>query len=58
MLQKALNDAWPGCYVPAIPEKQFIGDKDENFVEERRQLLDRFLKELSKYAFLVEAKEF
>jgi len=36
MLNKSLNESWPGCYIPAIPEKQFIGDKDENFVEERR----------------------
>lgn len=35
-LNTALNDGWPGCYVPAIPEKQMIGDKEEGFVEERR----------------------
>ena len=57
-LQKALNESWPGCYVPAIPEKQFIGDKDEQFVEERRQLLERFICELSKYNYLVESREF
>jgi sorting nexin-1/2 len=44
--------------VPAIPEKQFIGDKDEQFVEERRQLLERFICELSKYNYLVESREF
>lgn len=35
-LNKSLNDRWPGCYIPCIPEKQLIGDKDEGFVEERR----------------------
>jgi hypothetical protein len=35
-LNTALNEGWPGCYVPAIPEKQMIGDKEEGFVEERR----------------------
>ena len=27
-LHLVLNDRWPGCYVPAIPEKQMIGDKE------------------------------
>lgn len=42
-LQNALNTHWPGCYIPAIPEKQLLGDKDDGFVEERRQLLERFI---------------
>jgi hypothetical protein len=57
-LNNALNDRWPGCYVPAIPEKQLIGDKEDGFVEERRQLLERFIRECSKYKFLTESKEF
>ena len=35
-LNKALNESWPGCYVPCIPDAQFIGNKDDGFVEERR----------------------
>jgi len=57
-VNKALNERWPGCYIPAIPEKQFIGDKDEGFVEERRQLLERFIHECSKYSFIIESAEF
>jgi hypothetical protein len=57
-LNNALNERWPGCYVPAIPEKQLIGDKDEGFVEERRQLLERFIRECAKYESLIESKEF
>lgn len=57
-LNNALNERWPGCYVPAIPEKQLIGDKEEGFVEERRQLLERFIQECSKYESLIESKEF
>jgi hypothetical protein len=57
-LNNALNERWPGCYIPAIPEKQLIGDKEDGFVEERRQLLERFIRECSKYEFLIESKEF
>ena len=45
-------------YVPAIPEKQLIGDKDSGFIEERRQLLERFIRECAKYDYLIESKEF
>ena len=57
-LNISLNERWPGCYVPAIPEKQLIGDKEDGFVEERRQLLERFIRECSKYEFIIESKEF
>ena len=53
-----LNDRWPGCYVPAIPEKQAIGDKEQGFIEERRLLLERFIRECAKYEFIIESKEF
>jgi len=52
-----LLERWPGCYIPAIPEKA-LENKDEGFVELRRSLLERFLRECSKYHFLVESEEF
>jgi len=53
-----MNERWPGCYIPCIPDAQFVGNKDEGFVEERRQLLERFCLECSKYQFIVESAEF
>jgi hypothetical protein len=35
-----------------------LGDKEDGFVEERRQLLERFVRECAKYEFLIESKEF
>jgi len=35
-----------------------LGDKEDGFVEERRQLLERFIKECSKYNYIVESEEF
>jgi len=34
------------------------GNKDEKFVEERRALLERFLREIAGYDYLIESKEF
>jgi len=33
-------------------------NKDDAFVEERRQLLDRFLKEIAKLDYILESEEF
>ena len=52
-----LVDRWPGCYVPAIPEKAFK-NRDDEFVEMRRQLLELFMRECSKFEYLAESREF
>ena len=57
-LREALAQRWPGVYIPAIPEKKMMGNKDDKFVEERRALLERFMKELAKFEYLTESKEF
>lgn len=57
-LAQVLRIRWPGCYVPSIPEKKFLNDKNEEFIEERRSLLERFMKEIAKYDYIVFSKEF
>lgn len=57
-LREALASRWPGVYIPAIPEKKMMGNKDDKFVEERRALLERFMKELAKFEYLTDSKEF
>lgn len=67
-LRKALSERWPGCYIPYCPDKTVVnidtnkmsmkGNKDEKFVEERRALLERFLREIAQYDYLIESKEF
>lgn len=56
-LRNILKDRWPGVYIPAIPEKKSFGNKDDAFVEERRSLLERFMKEVAKYDYLVNSQE-
>lgn len=56
-MYKVLIERWPGCYIPAIPEKA-LDNKDDSFVELRRSLLERFLRECSKYQWLIDTDEF
>lgn len=37
---------------------KIAGNTDGIFIEERRALLERFLRELAKYDFIIESKEF
>lgn len=57
-LKVALAARWPGVYIPALPEKKLVGNKDEKFIEERRSLLERFMKEIAKFDYLTHSKEF
>ena len=57
-LRNMLMLRWPGIYVPAIPEKKAWGNKDDKFVEERRALLEKFLKECAKYDYILNSREF
>lgn len=57
-LRIVLAQRWPGIYIPPIPEKKLVGNNDEEFVEERRSLLERFMKECGKYEYVTHSKEF
>ena len=57
-LGQVLKTRWPGCYIPSIPEKKLMNQNNETFVEERRSLLERFMKEIAKYDYIVFSKEF
>jgi sorting nexin-1/2 len=57
-LKNALTHRWPGIYIPALPEKKLVGNNDNKFIEERRSLLERFMKEVGKHEYLTHSKEF
>lgn len=57
-LKNTLVSRWPGIYIPALPEKKIVGNKDQNFIEERRILLERFMKDIAKFDYLTDSKEF
>lgn len=41
-----------------MPEKKLVGNNEAKFVEERRNLLERFMKEIAKFDYLYHSKEF
>ena len=57
-LSVQLRTRWPGCFIPAIPEKKYFGGNDSEYVEERRQLLEKFLKDCSRFDYIIFSKEF
>jgi sorting nexin-1/2 len=57
-LRTTLAQRWPGIYIPAIPEKKLVGNNDDGFLEERRHLLERFMKECGRLGYVTHSKEF
>lgn len=45
-LRNTLLNTMPGIYIPPIPPKKMIGNKNEQFLEERKYFLQRFLQKI------------
>ena len=67
-LYGVLSTRWPGCYIPSIPEKGGLpvdskgvhtsnATSDSDFVEGRRILLEKFIRQLSQFNYLLESNE-
>lgn len=50
-------DHYPGLFVPGIPPKKAVGNKDIEFVIERRYFLERFFMQLSEIPYLIDTFE-
>jgi PX domain len=46
-LRDLMRNFWPGLYIPAIPSKKMVGNKDVKFILERRYFLERFVMQMS-----------
>ena len=57
-LAEKIEQRWPGIPIPQLPPKKAIGNKDIKFINERRYYLERFLKKISTFPFVVNSKEF
>lgn len=57
-VRNALIHRWPGVFIPAIPPKKAVGNKEEKFIEERMVFLDKFIKKCGKYPFILNCQEF
>ena len=43
LLRKTLIRRWQGFYIPPIPQKKAMGNKEKNFIKERWYYLNRFI---------------
>ena len=55
VLHSKLQQRWPGIPIPSVPPKKAIGNKDLKFINERRFYLERFLKKMSQFEFMIES---
>jgi len=57
-LHSVLESRWPGIPIPTLPPKKAIGNKDIKFINERRFYLERFLKKMASFEFILNSLEF
>jgi sorting nexin-1/2 len=57
-LHEKLDQRWPGIPLPMLPPKKAIGNKDIKFINERRFYLERFLKKMSAFDYILNSQEF
>ena len=58
LLHEILQKRFPGIPIPLVPPKKAIGNKDNTFVQDRTFYLQRFLRKLSRFDFIIESQEF
>ena len=56
-LRKKFVERWPGVFIPNIPHKKTVGNKDKEIVGMRIEMINRFLKKLSKIDYLYNSDE-
>ena len=56
-LRKKLVERWPGIFIPNIPHKKKVGNKSKRFIGMRVEMMNRFLKKLSKIEYLFNSEE-
>ena len=56
-LRRKFIERWPGVFIPNIPHKKTVGNKDKEIVGMRIEMINRFLKKLSKIDYLFNSDE-
>lgn len=57
MLEQVLKARYQGLYVPNLPPKKKMGNKDQEFVDQRCFFLNQFFKQLVRCPYLYESEE-
>jgi sorting nexin-1/2 len=58
LLHEILQKRFPGIPIPIIPPKKAVGNKDNTFLQDRTFYLQRFLRKLSRFDFIIDSQEF
>ena len=56
-LRRKFIERWPGVFIPNIPHKKTMGSTDKEIVDLRVEIINRFLKKLSKIDYLFNSDE-
>ena len=56
-LRKKMVERWPGIFIPKLPNKKKVGNKGKNISVIRVEMLNRFLKKISKVKYLLNSEE-
>ena len=56
-LRTKLMENWPGFFIPNIPHKQIIGSKNNEVIEMRIELINRFWAQITKIDYLFNSEE-
>lgn len=56
-LRKKMVERWPGVFIPKLQDKKKIGNKGTKLSQMRIEMLNRFLKKLSKIEYLLNSDE-
>lgn len=53
-----MKQRWPGCFIPAVPDKNAIAKNDEQVILNRERFLNDFVRKIAKLPYLYYAEEF
>ena len=57
LFRQILFQRYPGLFIPPVPEKKATGNKEDNFLVERRYFLDQFLRTICATYYLTRTPE-
>ncbi|EGR30040.1 PX domain protein [Ichthyophthirius multifiliis] len=55
--RQLLTQRWPGCFIPPLPSKKILGNKDTKFLEDRRKFLIYFIDKISQLPYIWYSEE-
>ena len=56
-LREAQSRCWPGLFLPYMPSKKLVGNRDVKFIVQRRYFLERYYMQMSRFAYLTHTQE-